>query len=246
MRKNIKNIVVILLSMGASSVLAKPLAGLWMANIEVDKVNEVHSASIDVDTPKAVKYPFNLQFIFHMDRAGNTKLLKEVYVMQTKGVETKKRVLITDERRLSDFEGIIRKGDNKLVPVRLSSPSIDFESAQSEIDLVGKIDSSNGSSIIGNAIIHDKLHPTNPFRHQFHPNHKEGRTITRSFKITVQAPSIPAGEGNTPSNIGRTKLYAEYEETMLGLHKVALKVSGSAILTQVSRVDKLNPSITGE
>jgi hypothetical protein len=166
--------------------------------------------------------------------------------MQTKDNTNTKRVLITDETRLGDFEGIIRKGDNKLVPVRFTSPSIDFNMAQNTIDVGGSIDNSAGSTIVASNIYHDKLHPTNPFRHQFHPNHKEGLTINRSFSITITAPASTAGTGNTASNVGKTTLKGTYAETLTGLHKVPLKVSGSVILTQISTIEILNPSASGE
>lgn len=246
MKKQLKQIIWGATLLASLPLYASNLSGLWLASVEVNKVNEVHSSSVDINTPTKVKYSFNLQFIFHMDAGGSTKLLKEVYIMQTKANINKKRVLVTDEKRLSDFEGIIRKGDNKLVPVRFTSPSIDFDSTKNSIALTGSISNNVGSTIIAQNIIHDKLHPTNPFRHQFHPNHKEGLTINRSFTITIKAPNSTAGTGNTSPNVGKTKLLGTYEETLVGLHKVPLKVSGSVILTQISTIGILNPSASGE
>lgn len=241
MRNSVRKFLLSSLVMGTTVLSASSLSGLWFAMVEVDSVNEVHSASVDVETAKPVKYPFNLQYVFHMDASGNTKLLKEVYIMQTKDANSS-RVLVTDETRLSEFEGIIRKGDNKLVPVRLSSPSIDFDSLESEITLSGQI----GSTLVGKNIMHGKLHPTNPFRHQFHPNHKTGRDVERSFSISIEAAEAQSGTGKIAANVGKTKLYGRYEETLVGLHKVSLKVGGQIILTQVSSVEILNPAIGGE
>ncbi len=235
----IKNIIAVIILLTINSY-SQILTGLWLGTVEVDKVNEVHSNSTDTNTPTPVKYPFNLQFVFHTDSSGITKLLKEVYVMQSKD-KNHTRVLVTDEKRLSDFEGIIRKGDNKLVPVRFTSPSIDFNTSKQDITLSGAIANDTGSVISGTNIIHDKLHPTNPFRHQFHPNHKEGRTITRSFSITIEAP-----KPNSSPSVGQTRLNALYEETLIGLHKIALKVSGSMTLTKISTIGILNPSVSGE
>lgn len=235
MKNSIKKFVLSSFVLGTSVLSASSLSGLWFVTIEVDNVNEVHSASIDVETPKSVKYPFNLQYILHMNASGNTKLLKEVYIMQTKDANST-RVLVTDETRLSEFEGIIRKGDNKLVPVRLSSPSIDFDATKNEISLTGRI----GGTLVAKEIMHGKEHPTNPFRHQFHPNHKKGRDVKRSFSITTETPESKAGTGTIAANVGRTKLYGHYEETLVGLHKVPLKVMGSLIMTQVSSIATLN------
>lgn len=236
----IKNILFTAIFLGATCAYPQTLPGLWLGTVEVDKVNEVHSNSTDTSLVTPVKYPFNLQFVFHTDSSGITKLLKEVYIMQSKD-KNSVRVLVTDETRLSDFEGIILKGDNKLVAVRFTSPSIDFNPSQNEIALAGSIGNGAGTVISGTDVIQDKNHPTNPFRHQFHPNHKEGITISRSFSITIQAPDSQAA-----TDIGQTRLIALYEETLVGLHKVPLKVSGSMTLTQISSIGKLNPSASGE
>ena len=236
MKRNIKKILTSTLLVSSSTLYAGSFSGLWLGTVEVDKVNEVFSASTDANTPKEVKYPFNLQFIFHVNGSGNVKLLKEVYLMQTK--DEGKRVLVTDEKRLNDFEGIIRKGDNKLVPVRFTSPSIDFDTTKTEIALSGTIN----NTLTATNILHGKLHPTNPFRHQFHPNHKEGRDVTRSFKISIE--TTAPGEKVAP-NVGKTKLVGHYEETLLGLHKAPLKVSGNIILTLISQVDSLNAGVGG-
>jgi len=237
----IKNIIALLLLLTIATY-PQVITGLWIGTVEVNKVNEVYSGAnnTQINTPAPVKYPFNLQYLFHTDSSGVTKLLKEVYIMQSKD-SNHTRVLVTDETRFSDFEGIIRKGDNKLVPVRLTSPSIDFDTTKQNLILNGAISNEGMSVVSGVDIIHDKLHPTNPFRHQFHPNHKEGRTITRSFSIEINASNID----NSPS-VGQTRLRATYRETLIGLHREALKVSGPMTLTQISTIGILNPSASGK
>lgn len=239
MKRTIKKMFLSTLLVSSSTLYAGEFSGLWLGTVEVDKVNEVFSGSTDANTPKKVKYPFNLQFLFHVNGSGVVSLLKEVYIMQNK--DNGNRVLVTDEKKFNDFEGIIRKGDNKLVPVRFTSPSIDFDTTKSKIVLTGQINSTFTSP----NILHGKLHPTNPFRHQFHHNHEKGRDVTRSFKISIKAPSQKAGTGKTATNVGKTKLEGRYEETLIGLHKAPLKVSGSIMLTRISQVDSLNPSVSG-
>lgn len=226
----------------STSVSAETLPGLWLANVEVTKVNEVHSDSTNADTLTAVSYPFNLQLLLHCDKDGNTKLLKEVFVMQTKDGNTNDdnitRVLITDETKVSNYDGIIRKGDNKLVAVRLTTPSIDFDKDKQVIGLTGTINNTDGATISGN-ITHEKNHPTNPFRHQFHPDHTSGFEVTRNFTITFKQ---PADDNKNNPRKGRSQLSGTYKETITGLHKAALKVSGSINMTRVSSVDNLDPN----
>jgi hypothetical protein len=177
----------------------------------------------------------------HTDASGKTKLLKEVFVMQTKDGNTSddkiKRVLVTDQKKIKNYDGIIRKGDNKLVAVRLTTPSFDFDRSKNHWELVGAIKSDDGSTIKGEHVMHDKLHATNPFRHQFHPEHKEGFTLDRSFTITIKNPN--KGNKAAPTQ-GRSKLSGIYTETIVGLHKAPLKVSGTINLNRVSQIDILN------
>lgn len=241
--KNLVSGLLLITSVSSGLLNAEVLPGLWLANIEIKKVNEVHSSSTNANELTDVAYPFNLQLLLHCDAAGNTKLLKEVFVMQTKDGDTADdnvtRVLITDETKLSNYDGIIRRGDNKLVAVRLTTPSIDFDGAKRMWGLTGAVNSDNGSIITGSDIIHAKSHPTNPFRHQFHPNHKEGFDVSRSFTITIANPD--KGNKSKPT-VGRAKLTGTYEETLVGLHKAPLKVNGEINMSRVSKIDTLDPN----
>lgn len=220
---------------------AQILQGLWLGTVEVTHVNEVHSKVTDANKLTPVSYPFNLQLLMHTDATGKTKLLKEVFVMQTKDGNTSDdkvhRVLVTDETKIGNYDGIIRRGDNKLVAVRLSTPSFDFDISKRYWDLEGSINSDDGSIIKGKSIIQDQNHTTNPFRHQFHPEHKTGFTLDRSFTITIKN----SNKGNkTAPTKGLNKLSGIYTETILGLHKAPLKVSGTVNLSRVSRISVLD------
>lgn len=222
----------------STAAYSEVLPGLWYGVAEVTQVNEVFHESGDKSVTKDVKYPFNLQLILHTDKSGNTKLLREVFVMQTKGDANKQRVLITDQTKVTNYEGIVRRGDNKLSAVRFTSPSFDFgtDTSVQELVLAGSIDKTNNSTITGSITL-DKNHPLNPMRHQFNPEHKEGLTVSRNFTITIKDPV--AGKKVKPSQ-GKTLLSGVYEETLTGLHKEILKVSGNIQLTRVSNITKLN------
>ena len=222
----------------SATAYSEVLPGLWFGVAEVTQVNEVFHDSTDKTTTKAVKYPFNLQLVLHTDKSGSTKLLREVFVMQTKGDTNKQRVLITDQAKITNYEGIIKRGDNKLSAVRFVSPSFDFgtDTSVQELALTGSIDRTNNTKITGSITL-DKNHPLNPMRHQYNPAHKEGLTISRNFTITIQQPV--AGKKVKPSQ-GKTLLSGTYEETLTGLHKEILKVSGNIQLNRVSNITKLN------
>ena len=234
-----KSIFFYLIIVSATLLVAKDLPGLWLANVEITAVNEIHSSATNADILTPVKYPFNLQLLLHMDASGSTKLLKEVFVMQTKDGNTSDRnieqVLITDTSKIKDFDGIIKRGDNKLVGIRLTTPSFDFDTSKSFWPLTGSISSNKGTIITGTNIFHSKNHPTNPFRHQFHPEHKEGFDLNRTFNIRI------TNENIKPTQIDK-RLTGIYTETIKGLHKSALKVSGTVDMVLVSSISILNPS----
>ena len=226
---------------------SETIPGLWFGVVEVNKVNEVfHETATDGNTPNPVKYPFNLQLLIHTNASGVTSLLKEVFIMQTKSPGNKRRVLVTNPSRLTDFEGIIRRGDNKLVPVRLTSPSFDWDEDTASIILDGSIDNQPGSEIkTTSALILGKKNPVNPMRHQYHNEHKNfdpndaevGYEIKRSFVITIEGQELTGGSNNIRE--GSTLLSGTYKESIEGLHKQILKVAGKIQLTKVSNVKSL-------
>lgn len=86
-------------------------------------------------------------------------------------------------------------------------------------------------------LLQAKDHPTNPFRHQYHPMHGEGADVIRNVTMNLKAPE--AGEKTDPSE-GLDEFRGEYLETLQGLHKSDLKVAGNIILTRVNQISVLD------
>ena len=81
-------------------------------------------------------------------------------------------------------------------------------------------------------IVLDGGHPTNPFRHAFHPALADGVRVTRALELRfVQAPAVVNG---------MTQLSGEFEETVTGLHRVPLVARGGVVLSRVSAMGFLN------
>jgi hypothetical protein len=82
----------------------------------------------------------------------------------------------------------------------------------------------------------DSQHPTNPFRHKFHPDHAndgaKAYNITRTIKLQFIAPSINVN--------GRDQFSGTYEEQITGLHNATLTAAGTVVLNRVSTVGTLN------
>ena len=74
-------------------------------------------------------------------------------------------------------------------------------------------------------------HPVNPFRHKYHPDlSTAGVAVTRAITLAVDA-------GDTAED---HRLTGTWSESMTGLHKDAIQVSGGMTLVRVSTVAALN------
>ncbi len=87
-------------------------------------------------------------------------------------------------------------------------------------------------------------HPTNPFRHRRHPDHRYGYDITRKIRLDFDAGPTGALE---PAGFGVERLTGVYREELTGLHKplgpnkdVGLRVEGRFELNRISLIDALN------
>lgn len=243
-----------------SLALAADATGLWFGTAEVNRINQVHGELTEgegdekvimtectpypedsgepcdpVAMPQPIPHPFHLQMLLHVDANGAIQLLREAYVMQTKEDATNPltRVIITDEAQLNNYDGIIRR-NGKLFAARLSSTSFPIGGAQASQAVSGSI---ADAATLSFSVTQEKDHPTNPFRHQYHPMHGEGVDITRTVTINFQAAD---SSETTDPNVGLTEFHGEYLETLQGLHKSDLKVAGNIILRQVNSIGVLN------
>jgi len=214
--------------------MAGTYQGLWIGQIELDTVNEV-SSKIDTNTLQPVKHVFDMTALLHVDQNGVVRLLKNVTMMQktekVDGETIVRRVLITDDSLLPEYEGIVRR-DGKLVGIRLGSLAYDFPTGQTEMQLTGSFAPGNTLEC---TLIMDKNHPTNPFRHLYHPDHQQGKNITRQIQLTISATQ----ENNDPDD-DQFSLSGTYQESISGLHKIPIKMGGIFNIQRISEVNVLN------
>ncbi len=244
-------------SMAAASA-ANALAGLWVGSAVINAVSEPHSANPTVPTP--TKSELNLRLIIHVDAAGQARLLKEVLQMWRDGTYTNdasgnrvpdqpgEYVLLTDDALISQFTGAaLRDG----VPVgrRVSSVGYDFQSPTTNNYLA-----LSGAFAIGQSLSATLTLPydyaTNPFLHRYHPDHDnlnarydgpavESYTTTRQIRLDFAA-SPPAGPAKP--DFGYNEMGGAYRETVTGIHKSSIYLSGTFRLLRVSLVSQLNPN----
>jgi len=196
------------------------------------------------DELSPVSRPFQMRVLIHVDSGGQARLLKEVFQMWQDGRRTGgtdsgvdpenpgQFVLITDKRRLDRYSGAtLRAG----VPVgrRISAVGFDFDGT--------RLDATDGHLQPGrsvNFVIElAAKHPTNPFFHRYHPDHGDNTIqVMRSISLAV-LPSPRAG--TTPLDYGYSTLSADWQETIVGLHRASLTVSGDVSLRRLSLVEDL-------
>jgi hypothetical protein len=213
-------------------------AGLWIGQVILNRVNEVQKAINGVAeelTPAADTVA--MRILLHVNAQGQARLLKDIIVMQTRQNPNdpnspQSTVLITDPNRIHEYEGVVRRA-SKPVGLRYGSATFDFEG--NELPLLGGIGA--GVACAGLIRLSEEF-PTNPFRHKYHPDHRKGYEIMRQFSIRFDGQ--PGDALAEAPGFGVHRLSGVYRETILGLHKVPLKVEGKVNLNRISSVAVLN------
>ncbi|MBS0657632.1 MAG: hypothetical protein JSR82_05205 [Verrucomicrobia bacterium] len=230
---------------------ASPETGLWVGEVTLNAVGEVHGNT--PATPTATPAEFSLRLLVHVDAAGQAKLLREVILMRKRRPTTgdtsaaQPFVLVTDPARIPDFEAPLQQNGSPF-SYRLSSVGYDFTG--SSVPLAGAL----GTTLTGTVAV-ERNSPTNPFRHRYHPDHDDlsaqftplgndlppdlqevwaiSRQLTLTFDPPPTAPSPTAGY----SERGGT-----YTETITGLHRSPVLVRGAFTLRRVNPIAEINPT----
>jgi hypothetical protein len=210
--------------LSGAALAQNPAAGLWSGEITLDKVSEVHFRQTTGATPTATAAPFTMRVLLHVDAAGGVKLLKEAVLMKTNGASPVP-VIVTQPNLIPNFTGIVERG-GKQVGRRFSSAS--FPLATDTLALTGGV--AAGGSATGTLTL-SAASPVNPFRHKYHPDlANAGVAVSRALTLTIAAGESPADH----------KLLGTWAETITGLHKDAISISGTVTLTRVSNTATLN------
>jgi hypothetical protein len=226
--------ILITLLCTVSTAFSGTYDGLWLGQIEVEKVSEAVSKT-DATTPTPVHNPFMMKIILHVDASSQIRLLRDVTVMQKRftenNVEKVRRVLVTDDTLIPTFEGVVRR-DGEMVGIRLGSLAFDFDHTLNEF-LVNGVFGAGKTINVTLSLVED--HPANPFMHKFHPDHPTGKAISRNIKLvfdTVQDTNDPAS--------GQSQLVGKFQESISGLHKDSINVEGRFVLKRISLIANLN------
>lgn len=218
----------------AQSVAPNPeAAGLWIGETTLNFVSHASAGTLEA-TPTSAQ----LRLILHVDATGNVRLLKDVIVAKRSPADGFDTVLVTDPARLAALPLATDLATSRVAGQRFSTVAYDFTDDDATptdqvLNLAGGL--GGGFECQGTLRLpHD--HPTNPFRHKYHPDHSnegpKAYTITRALKLH--------GFGAVEEVGGVTQLRCSYEEKIAGLHLAELTVQGTTILRRVATTPVLN------
>ncbi|MCC5844438.1 MAG: hypothetical protein JJU05_09320 [Verrucomicrobia bacterium] len=202
-------------------------AGLWIGQADVSAVTSNVPGSPGATTARS----FPLRVNLHVDADGTTRLLSQAYV-GTLAYEGHPSGITTTEAALDPA--------HKAHALRVVSSQMPLDRA-----IVGSGAFAVGSSLqhVVNIPFDD---PTNPFVHAYHPDHDnrdarfnplpagvESYNITRriTFTFTADPPN-----GASATGWGTTIYGGTYAETLEGLNKDPLTVSGTFVLRRISEI----------
>ncbi|MDY7095068.1 MAG: hypothetical protein SX243_19000 [Acidobacteriota bacterium] len=232
-----------------------PFAGLWVGSASVNGVSEAQTGGA---VPKSTGRDFSFRLLVHVDGFGQARLLKEVIQLWQDGtmapdpddptaltVDTPGNyVLLTDDSLIPNFQGASLR-DGVPVGYRLSTVGYDFPGQSVDLD---------GSFAIGGTLSCTLTlgsdFPTNPFKHGFHPDHdnldaqflaprEEAYAVTRSMVFEFAA-SDPDVRGGVEPDLGDSFMAGTFRETLSGLHRNDIFVSGTFRLRRVAATPVLN------
>jgi hypothetical protein len=208
------------------------LAGLWIGEAVV---TAVESKPLQ-NAVKPAGSAFPLRYLIHVADDGTARVLSQVF-MGPMAAAPHDFGLCQSEAGL--------KADTKAAARRIVATHLPLDQA-----LVTTTGSFTIGSDLSCTIATPFNDPTNPFVHQYHPDHdnKSGQTalvagqesynITREVSFTFTA--TPPG-GGSATGWGSSVIGGTYGEVVSGLHKQNISLTGTFVLRRASELGILNP-----
>ncbi len=211
-----------------ASARVTSLAGLWIGDIALNGVESKTPGYTGTTTGAA----FPLRAILHVDNAGTARLLSHAYLgplapaPHNLGISTREAGLDPAQK----------------------AKSARFVAAHLPLDTV--VSTGTGSVALGASLARTVSvafdERTNPFVHQYHPDHDnkdarfqpvaagvESYTVTRACTFQFSATPPP---GVSSLGWGASVLGGTYTETITGLHRQPITISGTFTLRRVSEL----------
>ena len=228
------------------------LGGLWIGEAEINQVqnhlqryqrNEDGTNAVDdrgrfipvgppVTNAAGTAQSFRLRVIVHVDAAGTARLLSNVYIGKVSS--------------LPPAPGFTAR-QAALVPAEISKASR-ITATHLPLDVAETMTGSFGAGATLEAIVNcGAADPVNPFLHTYHPDHDnldarfsgpaaETFAVNRAIALRIDG----ASPGSDPS-WGSSLITGQYSETLSGLHKNPISITGSVALKRVSEITNFVP-----
>ncbi len=208
------------------------LAGLWIGEAIVTAVESKPLQNAVKPTGSA----FPLRYLIHVADDGTARVVSQVF-MGPMAAAPHDFGLCRSEAGL--------KADAKAAARRIVATHLPLDQA-----LVTTTGSFTIGSDLSCTIATPFNDPTNPFVHQYHPDHdnKSGQTelvagqesydVTREVSFTFTA--TPPG-GGSATGWGSSVIGGTYGEVVSGLHKQNISLTGTFVLRRASELGTLNP-----
>ena len=209
-----------------ASAQVASMAGLWVGDVEVTGVQSTVAGSPGSTTPR----PFPLRYILHVDDGGTARILSQVFLGT---------LAASDQLGICTSESSLKLGE-KAAAIRMVAAHMPLDRVLPGTGNVGL------GTTLASTISLPFDDGTNPFVHQYHPDHDnkdargdalgagvESYAINRAVSFHFLA-SPPAG--TTSTGWGTTVLGGNYTETIAGIHKQTLTTTGTFTFHRVSEI----------
>jgi len=214
-------------------------AGVWSGTATITNVDEVLSngtvdaggngtVTVTTNPTTGVVSPFALRFLLHQASGGGSNLLQQVFVAND---ATNAQYACLTEAGLSAITN--RSGPAGRLSTAFFPPGGQGQpGVYSGSGAVGLSGSSTYSINLGAG------DSTNPFLHEYHPDHQAPNSypVTRTVTLTFQ-PTL-TGVSDTDPSWGSTTLGGTYQETISGLRAAAqnagVNVTGTFVIHRVN------------
>lgn len=207
-------------------------AGLWIGDITVDRVASLAPGATGTG---AVARPFPLRVLLHVDDSGQARLLSQVFIG--------KLASAPEEIGLATVESALL-ASAKADAARIVAAHLPLDTA---------LASGSGSVGLDTTLVRTVVLPfddaTNPFVHQYHPDHDNRDARGGLLAASVESPAVTRActfafsatpVGDTGSlGWGSTVLGGAYSETVTGLHKNPIILSGTFVIRRVSETGSI-------
>ena len=207
------------------------LAGLWIGEAMVTAVESKPLAN----ALKPAGSAFPLRYLIHVADDGTARVLSQVF-MGPMAAAPHDFGLCLSEAGL--------KADTKAAARRIVATHLPLDQA------LGTVGPFAIGSLLSCNIVTPFDDPTNPFVHQYHPDHdnksgqtalvdgQESYTVTREVSFTFT--DTPPG-GGSATGWGSSVIGGTYGEVVSGLHKQNITLTGTFELRRASELGTLNP-----